>query len=456
MLLLTDSYKHTHPSLYPPGMTSMYSYMESRGGEFNRVRFFGLQYILKKYLQTPMEVDEFEEITEMLKSHLGLWHKDLEALYYIYLQHGKLPVHIKAVPEGSLVPTGIPLITVESTDKRFPWVTNFIESLLLQVWYPTTVATISYSIKQIILEALKKSGTPEDIDFKLHDFGFRGVSSVESASIGGAAHLTNFKGTDTLVALKLIKDYYGGKVEGFSIPATEHSTITAWGKEHEVDAYRNFLQQFPSGTIACVSDSFDIFSACSDLWGDALRANVLDRKGTLVIRPDSGNPLSVLPDILNRLALAFGFSHNALGYKVLNPKVRIIQGDGVSLEAIKKCYQVLHEGNWSSDNIAFGMGGKLLQGCNRDTQKFAFKCSSVTVAGTERDVFKDPVTDPGKASKSGRFKVVQYMPPDGSYDSIWRVIKPGEMPMLQDVLQTVYHNGELVNETTFAKIRSHS
>jgi nicotinic acid phosphoribosyltransferase len=199
---------------------------------------------------------------------------------------GKLPVVIKAVPEGSLVDVLTPLMTVENTDPKLPWLTNYLETILCEVWYPITVATQSYYMKQTILKYLSETGTPSDVGFKLHDFGFRGSTSQESASIGGAAHLVNFLGTDTMVALEMLNAYYDCEMAGFSIPATEHSTITSWGKDNEVDAFDNMITQFPDGIVACVSDSFDIYQACNQFWGRDLRDKVMSRDGTLVIRPD--------------------------------------------------------------------------------------------------------------------------------------------------------------------------
>ncbi|GAI78100.1 unnamed protein product, partial [marine sediment metagenome] len=203
IILLTDSYKVSHYKQYPKNTTNVYSYFESRGGEYNEVVFFGLQYIVKKYLTTPVTQQHVDEAATFLKDHFGTEElfnrKGWE--YIVNNLDGKLPVRIKAVPEGTVVPTGNVLMTFESTDENCSWLTNYLETIGVQAWYGCTVATTSRDMKKTILEGLHKSGTPEQIDYKLHDFGFRGVSSVESAGIGGAAHLVNFKGTDTLAGL---------------------------------------------------------------------------------------------------------------------------------------------------------------------------------------------------------------------------------------------------------------
>ncbi|MBC7865464.1 MAG: nicotinate phosphoribosyltransferase, partial [Bacteroidia bacterium] len=339
ILLLTDSYKLSHYKQYPAGTTQIYSYFESRGGKFKDVVFFGLQYLVKNYLTgqvvTREKIDEAEILYAKHFGNAELFYK--KGWEYILEKHnGHLPVKIKAVAEGTPVPYSNVMLTVENTDPECFWLTNFLESLLVQVWYPCTVATQSREIKKVILKYLEKTGDVSLIDFKLHDFGFRGVSSVESASIGGAAHLLNFMGSDTIAGLSFIQDFYNTEgVFGFSIPAAEHSTITSWGKENEAAAYKNMLDQYSEGLVAVVSDSYDVYNACEKIWGEELKENILKRNGTLVIRPDSGIPKEVVLKIVEILGKKFGFEKNAKGYKVLHPKVRVIQGDGVNYESIE-------------------------------------------------------------------------------------------------------------------------
>src|SRR5712671_5665376 len=264
LVLQTDSYKFTHWKQYPPGTEYVYSYLESRGGMFPQTLFFGLQYYLLKYLcGSVVNEEDVIEARQFVDRHIGPGMFNFEGWMHIVRNlGGKLPVMIKAVPEGSSVSVQNVLMTIENTDPHCFWLTNYLETLLLKVWYPITVATLSHAIRKVILEKLHRSGDPSLIDFKLHDFGYRGVSSEETAAIGGAAHLINFRGTDTVAGIVLLQDYYGAKtMPGFSIPASEHSTITAWGKEHELDAYRNMLQAYPTGLVACVSDSYNVYNA---------------------------------------------------------------------------------------------------------------------------------------------------------------------------------------------------
>ncbi len=452
IILLTDSYKVSHYQQYPKGTSQIYSYFESRGGKFEDVTFFGLQFLLKEFLAGEVVSQaKIDRAAKLFTAHFGnekLFNK--AGWEYILHQHqGRLPIRIKAVPEGKVIPVHNVMMTVENTDPNCFWLTNFLETLLLQLWYPCTVATISREVRKVILQYLSATGDPSTIDFKLHDFGFRGVSSVDSAGIGGASHLINFMGTDTVAALTFIQEYYGNQDDmfGFSIPAAEHSTITSWGQSQEVAAYQNMLEQYPEGLVAVVSDSYDIYNACEKLWGEVLKNQILGRKGTLVVRPDSGEPKDVVLKVAEILGEKIGFTVNEKGYKVLNPNIRIIQGDGVNYESIGDILENLKNHGWSADNVAFGMGGALLQKVNRDTQKFAFKCSSATVNGEDRVVFKDPITDHGKISKKGRLKLVY----ENQKYQTRNLEESGD-----DVLETIFENGEILQEITFSQVKENS
>lgn len=449
LVMLTDSYKCSHSQQYPVGSHFLHSFLEARiGGITPSVLWFGLQALLHEYLCRPVTLGDVAEAREYLGKHFGQELMNHRGWYRIVDKHdGYLPLRIRAVPEGTDVPVGNVLMTVENLYPDMPWLTNYVESLLVQVWYPCSVATRSRNIKRRILQALEETGTPETIDFKLHDFGFRGSTSPESAALGGCAHLVNFKGTDTLPALVLAREVYGEEMAGFSIPAAEHSTITSWGPDHEEDAYRNMLTQYPKGMVAVVSDSYDIFRACRDLWGGTLREQVLERDGVLVVRPDSGYPPDVVLKVLRILGDKFGDEKNDKGFAVLHPKVRVIQGDGIDEDMVSIILGVLEDAGWSADNIAFGSGGGLLQkGLDRDTHRFAFKASAIEVHGQYRDVMKQPVTDPSKNSKAGRLALVKTA---SGYETV-RLDALGDRV---NELKTVYEAGRLVNPTTLAEVR---
>ncbi len=449
LILDVDSYKASHWLQYPPNTTGMYSYIESRGGRYDRTVFFGLQYILKQYLTqrvTPAMVDEAQQFFD---AHGVPFNRE----GWSYIAHalgGRLPVKIRAVPEGSVVPTHNVLITIESTDPNVFWIVSWLETLVMRVWYPITVATQSWQIKQHIYASLRRTADDPDaeIGFKLHDFGARGVSSCESSGIGGMAHLVNFCGSDTVTGVVYANRYYHHPMAAFSIPAAEHSTITAWQQQGEESAYRNMLNQFarPGSLVAVVSDSYNLWHAVDQLWGDRLRQQVIDSGATVIIRPDSGNPVDIVGKVLQRLERHYGTTTNLKGYKVLN-HVRLIQGDGINEDSIKAILAHTENLGFSTTNLAFGMGGALLQRVDRDTQKFAMKCSEVTIDGEAIAVYKDPVTDPGKRSKAGRLALIQR-------GEIYETIPETDEAARFNQLETVYENGKILQEETLDAIRA--
>ena len=451
-ILLTDSYKLSHWKMYPPEMEHMTSYLEARnGGAYPETVFFGLQYLLKKhFVGLRLCVNDINKAAEFCKLHFGRddIFNTIGWVHILRKHDGYLPLRIRAVPEGSIIPESNVLLTVENTCRECAWLVNHFETILVQLWYPCTVATISYNQKQTLLNGLQKSSESfAMLPFMLHDFGYRGSTSQESAAIGGAAHLVNFVGTDNIAATQLLSDYYNETMAGFSIPAAEHSTICVWGEEREVDAYRHILQNFDSGLVAVVSDSYDIYNAIDKLWGGTLYNYVSGWGGrnvnrTLIVRPDSGDPTVVVPECLNLLGKNFGYSVNNMGYKVLPECVKMIQGDGISRHSLPEIVESILDAGWSLENMAFGSGGGLLQDCNRDTLRFAMKASAARMRGDPewKEVFKSPRHDVGKASKKGYL----YLSPTYTTTSV---------PLTNDVLRPVFENGTLLIDESFDTIR---
>ena len=463
LILDTDSYKISQSVQYPPGTKHIFSYIESRGSQgddniYDQIdkplripesKFFGLQIYLKEYLSKPITQDDIEEADAVLTAH-GEPFNRAGWQYILDIHAGYLPLEIRAVPEGMVVPTKNILVSVVNTDPECYWLTSYIETGIHRaVWYPTTVATVSWRIKNLIRSYMEKtSDSLEGLEFKLHDFGARGVSSKESAGIGGAAHLVNFLGTDTIEALMYARKYYNADMPGFSIPASEHSTMTAWGAENEVEAYRNMLKQFakPGSLVAVVSDSYDIDNATKNIWGKELKQEVIDSGATVIIRPDSGDPTSTVLMCLRNLAEGYGYTTNSKGYKVINT-VKVIQGDGIDERAIAFILSAMELNNWSADNIAFGMGGALLQHSNRDTLKFAMKASATCINDEWRDVWKSPASDMGKASKRGRFTLVR----NSDTGELFTGNTNGH-PYLEDMMETVFLNGRIVKEYSWEEV----
>ena len=449
----TDSYKASHWLQYPPNTTRAFFYLESRGSDrnWNDTVFFGLQYILKRYFASPFTQEMVEEAREVITAH-GLPFNYAGWSRLVEKHEGRLPLRIRAVPEGSIVPLQNVLMTVETTDAEFAWLASWFETQLMRIWYAITVATQSYQIKKDVYKYLIESSDDPDgeILYKVHDFGARGVSSQETAAIGGAAHLVNFLGTDTMAALLLHREFYHASMAGFSIPAAEHSTVTAWGRDAEVESYRNLLRNFakPGALLAVVSDSWNIYNAVEHLWGEQLRQEVIDSGARIVIRPDSGDPVEVVSRVAALLGEKFGCQTNSKGFKVLN-NVRIIQGDGVSQDSVNNILAKLKSDGMSASNIAFGIGGSLLQKVNRDTMRFAYKCSAIVVDGRLREVYKEPVTDKKKFSKRGRLDLIKI---GDEYQTVkMDSVEMSSMP--NSALETVFEDGRVMVDDTLDAIR---
>ena len=451
LILNADSYKASHYLQYPPQTSHVSSYIESRGGDYEELVFFGLQAFIKEYLTKPLTQEHIEQAEEIITAH-GLPFNRKGWQYIIDKHNGYLPLSIEAIPEGTVIPTHNVLVQVVNTDPQCFWLTSYIETALLRgIWYPTTVATLSWQIKQIIAQALAKTADNLDsLPFKLHDFGARGASSYETSALGGAAHLVNFLGTDTLASLIAVRNYYHEPMAGFSIPAAEHSTITSWGQERETEAYENMLKQFAGEgkLVAVVSDSYNLWHAITEIWGNKLKEQVINNGGTIVIRPDSGNPVDVVCQTLEMLMEKFGYSVNSKGYRQLPDYLRVIQGDGISLDSISLILEAMAERGLSAENIAFGMGGGLLQKLNRDTLKFAMKASAVKVNDVWCDVFKAPITDFGKTSKKGRLALIK------NQHNQYQTLRIQELGNHTNELCTVFRNGKLLIDDSFEKIRS--
>jgi nicotinamide phosphoribosyltransferase len=440
-----DSYKQMHDSMYEDNTEIVYSYMEARkGAMYDYTTFFGLQYILKEWLAgvvvTKELIDEAEPaLREHFKYNGDVWSR--AKWDYIVEKHGgKLPVKIQAVKEGRNYPIGTPLITVQNTGgKPTKWITNALETVLQQVWHPITVCTRSNLIMNIIRDYFNQTVDVNNhwlVDYYLHDFSQRGLSSMEEAGIGCMSHLVNSKGTDSLMAIPYAVNYYNANIDGlaYSVPASEHSIQTSLGKEKEFDVTRNLIRKFPTGILSIVSDSYDIENAvkvyCTDM-----KQDIMNRNGKFVVRPDSPRFEGDTPEdqvlwIAQQLWNGFGGTINSKGYKVLDSHVGIIYGDSLTEIDIKNILETLKNNEFSSETCVFGCGSYLVRKLNRDTMRFAFKCSAQKRDGIWYDIYKSP-KDISKASKKGRF--------DDTGD-----------------LTTVFEDGTLIKSYTFDEVRQNA
>ncbi|KAJ9205095.1 hypothetical protein DTO164E3_1718 [Paecilomyces variotii] len=448
IILNTDTYKHSHWNLYPPNTTHVSSYIESRGGEYPAHLFVGLQAFIKKHLLRPITIDDIDEAEIVTRQHQIPFNR-AGWLGILNEHNGYLPVEIEAVPEGTVLPIKNVLVQIVNTDPKYPWVTSFIETALLRsVWYPTSVGTTSWLAKQLIREALEKtSDHPEILRDVLQDYGARGVSSQESAALGGLAHLVNFRQTNTISGSLAATLYYNALNPAISQPNSEHSTVTAWGKDHEVDAHANLIKQYKGWPfVVAVSDSYDLENAVKEIFGTKLKDEVINSGSVILVRPDSGDPPTVISETIEGLVEKFGSTTNSKGYKVLPDYIRAAQGDGLTIPSLKRIYAELDRRGLSADNIYLGMGGGLLQYINRDTLAFTQKANAVQIDGEWRDIYKQPKSDSAKTSKRGRQALVIR---DGEYTTVRKEdLKEGE----ENLLRPVFRNGKLLVNQNFEDI----
>ena|ERR1035437_333939 len=474
-ILLTDSYKIGHWKMMVAGTTNSFAYFESRkGAKYPYTVCFGLQMYLKKYFAgIVVNQSDIEEADIFFKEHFGIDMFNRKMWEYIVNEcGGKLPIRIKCAPEGTPVPISNVLITVENTGPELTEplteaLTNYIETILTHFWLPSNVATISRDIKVYLKRAFDASSDNlGKLPFMLHDFGFRGIGSIEGAGLAGAGHLVNFMGTDTLQAITYTQRYYGkkgireggrykgGMMTGYSVPATEHSVMTAKGEEGELEIWREVIRQFPKGILSIVADSYNIERVIKE-YLPALKAEIMARDGTIVIRPDSPRSKddSAAAQVLwlaNSLGGIFGYKVNNKGYMVLEPHIGLIYGDGLSVDEIKECIKTLVLAGWSAETCVYGMGGGLLQKHNRDTQRSAFKCSAQKRDGKWINVSKKPL-DPTKVSKAGRLKLVWN---EGAHGKT--LITVQESDPRPDVLVTVFENGKVTKEYNWEEVRANA
>jgi nicotinamide phosphoribosyltransferase len=457
IIFRTDSYKWGHWQQYLPDTEYVYSYLESRNGaKFNNTVFFGLQYLLKEYLSgqtvTQEAIDEAEKLSF---AHLGGGRFNRSGWQYILDKNqGRLPVEIHAVPEGTPVPVSNVQMTIENTDPRVPWLTNYLESILYKVWAPSVVATLSREIKILLSFYLEKTADSQDmLPFMLHDFGYRGAASEEAAMVNGAAHLINFLGTDTIPALLFPQRYYGDPsgVPGYSVPATEHSIMTSRGEAGEKDVIQYLLGNTPNGILSIVIDSYD-YRRFIQYLGETLREDAdrfLNRTpgNKIVFRPDSGDPVSTSLEVIELVEKYFGSFVNNKGYRQLHPQTGVLWGDGIQYEGVRNILFNLRNNGYSAANMIFGMGGGLHTSCTRDTQKNAFKCSAQYYGGEYHDVQKRPL-DPTKISKTGRFSLVKEI--NGTFRTVAKNFRR------EDFLKPVFRNGEILQEYTWDEIKNNA
>ena len=526
-LLNADSYKLSHHSFYPEGLTELYSNLTPRFDHYFKERYpdfdgqyvvFGTSYMIKNIVSSfniffnSYKEKVFDELKTVLTPYIGINdYKRFEDLYDL----GYLPIEFKGLPEGSLVPMNIPCLTIRNTHPEFAWLTNYLESWISnELWKPLTVATVARQFKLLSQKYSEETcDDDEHVKFQNHDFSQRGQANMTSSAICGAAWLTNSIGTDNIPSIEVINQYYRGKETpciGLSIPATEHSCatmgiLTADSSDlgaGELAFLKDVLtNKYPSGFVSYVADSYDYWSVISNTLREC-RPEIMNRPGRLVIRPDSGDPVKVVVgdfvfvdidpkqcdgseeslksyieewleiDLCNAtphgecggithagyfkykdkyylgvvtnfqwnrydkqyyyldkldpyntkvteveltveqkgtvetLDEIFGSTTNSKGYKVLDPHIGVIYGDGITYHRAKAILEGLKSKGYAASNIVFGIGSYSLNLLSRDDLGTAIKATHAVINGVNIPLHKDPKTDSSKKSARGYLKVV--------------------------------------------------
>ena len=480
-LFLTDGYKTGHHQQYPKGTTLVYSNFTPRSNKYapkgcEEVVSFGQQMIMQQ-IHEAFEKEFFhqpkEHVCAEIKRELSLYlNTDYDVSHFEALWDLQyLPIAVKAIPEGTLVPIKVPVLTIYNTHPDFYWVTNYLETILSNLlWKPMTSATIAHQYRKVLTKWQEKTDAEKSwfIDWQGHDFSMRGMDSVEAVISSGVAHLTSFMGSDSLPAIYGARKFYGaeGPVAG-SVNATEHSVMCAGGKEDEVETFRRLLETYPTGILSVVSDTWDLWKVCTE-HVVTLKDEIMNRDGKLVIRPDSGDPVDILcgletsmlheyrfedpqyKGVIELLWDVFGGIVNEQGYKVLDPHIGAIYGDSITIDRADEICDRLEAKGFASTNVVLGIGSFTYQYNTRDTFGFAMKATYVEVNGEGREIFKDPITDDGtKKSATGLLHVTKHN--ENGYMLVDKVSWENEA---NGELQTIYLNGKFENQTTLTEIRS--
>lgn len=460
-ILDTDSYKIAHQPMYKKiGVQAAFSYIEPRIKQTD-VLYTGMQIWLKR--MKPITHDMVDEAKAFYGGHIT--NSDIlfpEAAWRRVVDEfgGYPPLVIRAVKEGSVLPSQNALVTIECDIPELAWMGAYFEtSILRAVWYSTTVATKAFHIRQMLREKVRQT-SDGDVEqttmFMHHDFGGRGVSSAESAGYGTAAFLVSGSyGSDTITGIQFANQYLNAEMGAYSVFATEHSVMTMRGIDGELETVRDCIKTFnlsPGTIVSLVSDGYNIFKLAMH-YCTTLKQEILDSGIRLVIRPDSGDPVAVILRLLAMFDEYYGSTVNSKGFKVLNV-VRILQGDGLSgLEDFTRIADEVINAGFSIENIVFGQGGGLLQMVNRDELKFAMKTCAANVNGEWVDVFKDPITDSGKTSKKGRIETFRNKV-TGRIATLR--IAEADPEIWESMMETIYDHGQVLLNDTLAEMRSRS
>lgn len=473
VLLLSDTYKQVHDRMYPDGLTQLVSYWTPRKSMFkhiDRMVFFGLQEFISKYLveafneffNTDWSIVGMEYVAYM-DTQIGRKNYDIQKIHDLH-ELGYVPLHIRALPEGTLVDMGVPCIEIINTHPDFAWLVQWIECILqVELWKMCCHATIGHEYFKVAKYYYDKTTDGADPEMAMADFGMRGMSCLDEAVRASASWLLSFNKTSTIPALKYLDYYYDReKCEekiGIGAVSTEHSVM---GANYAVDGDEiTFIKKlltelYPDTSFSMVSDTYDYWNLVDNLLPQC-REEIMNHNGKLLIRPDSGDIVEISVKTVQKLWDMFGGSVNEKGYKELDPHIGIIYGDGCTLDRVKEIWRHLEELGFAANCITFGVGAFCFTALNedgkmvvltRDTFGIAMKATYGVINGKEYFIYKDPKTDTDHLKKSHKGCCRVYRE-DG------RLKCEDELYGLSDdtLLQTVFYEGHVMKRETIEDIR---
>ncbi len=479
-ILLKDGYKVGHIFQYPANTTLVYSNLtprKARNTDIDSIAFFGLQYFVKEYLMNQFNDNFFKadkatvlkQYKRRIENYLGP-----DAITYDHIAElhdlGYLPIEIKALPEGSLVPMRVPVLTIKNTKPEFFWLTNMLETIMSAIlWKPVTSATTAFEYLQTFTKYANETvGSDHSfIPWQGHDFSFRGMSGVEDAIMSGAGHLLSFAGTDTIPAIDFLETYYNADCEkeliGGSVAATEHSVMCMGMQDGEIQTFEHLIRDvYPAGIVSIVSDTWDFWRVITEFLPQ-LKEKILVRNGKVVIRPDSGDPVKIIcgdaaatpgtPEFKGAIECmweTFGGTITEKGFKLLDAHIGLIYGDGITSERQQQILEGLKQKGFCSFNVVLGLGSFTYEYVTRDTFGFAMKATYGEVNHEGGAIFKDPKTDDGTKKSAKGLIAVHKNAATGKLEykdeCTWEEEVQGE-------LKTVFKDGKLVKDFTLAEIR---
>jgi len=478
-MLLIDFYKAVHAEMLPEKITKSVSYFTprlSRVNMWDEVVMFGLQGFIKCYLIEYFNEEFFNkpfdevigEYKRIMDASLG---KDAYKIEKIEKLHrlGYLPIEIIALPEGARVPMHVPMFGITNTHPEFAWLPQSLESFIsAESWHPMIAATVGYTYRKIVDKYYEL--TCEDNIPKaraLGAFDFRGEECTQSAIKAGAGWCLSFLNTATVPTVPYLEKMYNcdctKEAVAFGSPSTEHSVMCSnvAVDGDEITLLRRLLTEiYPNTSFSAVLDSYDYWNVIENILPQ-LKDEILNHNGCMLMRGDSGDCVEVVTKTVFKLWDEFGGYVNSKGYKVLDPHVKAIYGDSITIERCEQIYKILMDNGFACSNVALGVGSfsmqcieedGILKPFTRDTFSSCIKATYCEIDNVPYPIFKNPKDGGFKKSQKGCCIVTK--DENGNYqykdEFTWNEAVSNE----ENQLVTIFKDGKLIKEQTLSEVRN--